>query len=89
MFVGRDTLVADPYPMKSGKQFVNTLEDNIRRWGAIVGTNSEDAIENMTSPKEEQSVTTIDGIPQGPTNNLINLYDQRAQRSYADVVCNN
>ena len=35
MFVGRDTLVADAYPMKSGKQFVNTLEDNIRRRGAM------------------------------------------------------
>ena len=35
VFVGRDTLLADAYPMKSGKQFVNTLEDNIRRWGAL------------------------------------------------------
>ena len=35
VFVGRDTLVADAYPMKSGKQFVNTLEDNIRRHGAM------------------------------------------------------
>ena len=35
VFVGRDTLVADAYPMKSGEQFVNTLEDNIRRWGAM------------------------------------------------------
>ena len=35
MIVGRDTLVADAYPMESGKQFVNTLEDNIRRQGAI------------------------------------------------------
>ena len=26
VFVGRDTLVADAYQMKSGKQFVNTLE---------------------------------------------------------------
>ena len=34
VFVGRDTLVADAYTMKSGKQFVNTLEDNIRRRGA-------------------------------------------------------
>ena len=32
VFVGRDSLVADVYPMKSGKQFVSTLEDNIRRW---------------------------------------------------------
>ena len=35
VFVGRDTLVADAYPMKRGKQFVNTLEDNIRRRGAM------------------------------------------------------
>ena len=35
VFVGRDTLVADTYPMKSGKQFVNTLEDNIRRRGTM------------------------------------------------------
>ena len=28
-------MVADVYPMKSGKLFVNTLEDNIRRWGAM------------------------------------------------------
>ena len=35
VFVGRDTLVADAYPMKSGKQFVNTLEDNIRMWRAM------------------------------------------------------
>ena len=27
--------MADAYPMKSGKQFVNTLEDNIRRRGAM------------------------------------------------------
>ena len=33
--IGRDTLVADAYPMKSGKQFVNLLEDNIRRRGAM------------------------------------------------------
>ena len=35
VFVGRDTLVADAYPMQSGMQFVNTLEDNIRRRGAM------------------------------------------------------
>ena len=35
VFVGRDTLVADAYPMRNGKQFVNTLEDNIRRRGAV------------------------------------------------------
>ena len=40
----------------------------------------------MTSHKEEQLVMTVVGIPQGPTNNLINPYNQKAQRSYADVV---
>ena len=35
VFVGRDTLVAHAYPMKSGKPFVITLEDNIRRQGAM------------------------------------------------------
>ena len=34
-FVGKDSLVSDIYPMRSGKQFVNTLEDNIRRRGAM------------------------------------------------------
>ena len=35
VFVGMDALVADSYPIKSGKQFVNTLEDNIRRQGEM------------------------------------------------------
>ena len=35
VFVGRDALVADAYPMKRGKQFINTLEDNIRRREAM------------------------------------------------------
>ena len=43
VFVGRNTLVADAYPMKSGKQFVNTLEDNIRRQGAMDNLLSDSA----------------------------------------------
>ena len=35
VFVGKDSLVADVCPMKSGKQFVNILEDGIRRRGAM------------------------------------------------------
>ena len=34
-FVGRDTLVCDPYGIKSQKQFINTLYDNIRFRGAM------------------------------------------------------
>ena len=33
--VGKDSLVSDVYPMHSSKQFVNTLEDNIRFRGAM------------------------------------------------------
>ena len=43
MFVGRDTQVAHAYPMKSGKQFVNTLEDNMRRRGAMYKLLSDSA----------------------------------------------
>ena len=35
LFIGCDTLVSDVYPMKSGKNFVNTDEDNIRERGAM------------------------------------------------------
>ena len=51
VFVGRDTLVADAYPMKSGKQFVSTLEDNIRRRGAmdkLLGDSAKTEISNRS-----------------------------------------
>ena len=35
LFVGKESLVSDIYPMRSGKQFVNTLEDNICRCSAM------------------------------------------------------
>ena len=35
LFVGKETLVSDIYPMSSGKQFVKTLEDNICRCSAM------------------------------------------------------
>ena len=31
LFVGKESLVSDIYPMRSGKQVVNTSEDNIHR----------------------------------------------------------
>ena len=34
-FVGKDTLVCDPYGIKSQKQFINTLYDNIKTRGAM------------------------------------------------------
>jgi hypothetical protein len=35
VFVGRESLVADVYGLKTDKEFVNTLEDNIRERGAM------------------------------------------------------
>ena len=35
LFVGKESMVSDIYPMRSGKQFVNILEDNINRHGAM------------------------------------------------------
>ena len=35
LFVGKKSLVSDIYPMRSGKQFVNTLEDSILRCSAM------------------------------------------------------
>ena len=34
-FCGIDTLICDAYGIKSTKQFINTLSDNIRKWGAM------------------------------------------------------
>ena len=35
LYVGRKTLVADAYAVKSDNQFINTLEDQIRERGAM------------------------------------------------------
>jgi hypothetical protein len=35
IFVGRESLVANVYGLKTDRKFVNTLEDNIREWGEM------------------------------------------------------
>jgi hypothetical protein len=35
LFVGRESLVANVYVLKTYKEFVNTVEDNIRERGAM------------------------------------------------------
>jgi hypothetical protein len=35
LFVGHELLVADVYGLNTDNAFVNTLEDNIREWGAM------------------------------------------------------
>ena len=35
IFIGTETLMTDVYGIKSNEQFVNTLEDSIRKRGAM------------------------------------------------------
>ena len=49
VFVGRDSLMADVYPMRSGKQFFNMLEDNIKRRGAMDKLLSDSAKTEMSN----------------------------------------
>ena len=48
LFVGKDSLVSDIYPMRSGMQFVNTLDDNIHRCGAMDKLISDSANNEMS-----------------------------------------
>ena len=49
IFVGKRTLVSDVYPLKSQKQFVNTLEDNIRFRGAMTKLISDYAKDEISN----------------------------------------
>ena len=62
VFVGRDTLVADAYPMKSGKEFVNSLEDNIRRQGAMDKLLNDSAKTEISNKVMERHITFQIGI---------------------------
>jgi hypothetical protein len=48
IFVGRQSLVADVYGLKTDKEFVNTLEDNIIERGAMVKMISDCANAEMS-----------------------------------------
>ena len=62
LFVGKDSLVSDTYPLRSGKQFVSTLEDNIHRHSAMDKLISDSAI--MRSPTRSRTSS-------GPTTSVI------------------
>jgi hypothetical protein len=48
IFVGRESLVADVYGLKTDKEFVNTLEDNIREQEAMDKLTSDCAKAEMS-----------------------------------------
>ena len=64
IFVGKDSLVSGVYPMQSSKQFVNTLEDNIRFLGVMSKLISDYAqVRFLTKEKISSECTTaVDGI---------------------------
>ena len=55
-------LVSDIYPMRSGKQFVNTLEDNIHRHGAM---------DKLISDSTKRRSPTRSRTYSGPTSSVI------------------
>ena len=61
LFIGTKTLAIDVYGMKTYKQFFNTLEDNIRKRGAIDKLMSDSAQSNTSNVvKDTLSALFID-----------------------------
>ena len=69
VFVGRDSLVADLYPIKSGKHFVNTLEDIIRRRGPMDKLLSDSAKTEIS--KKVMDILRAYHISNGILSNII------------------
>ena len=75
LFVGKESLVSDIYPMRSGKQFFNTLEDNIHRCGTMDKLISDSA-KNEISHKVKTSsgpITSMIGSLSHTTRTKIQL----------------
>ena len=62
LFVGKESLVSDIYPMRSGKQFVNTLGDNICRCSAM---------DKLISDSAKMRSTTRSRTSSGPITSVI------------------
>ena len=60
-FVGCVSMVCDLYPLKSSKQFVNTLEDNIRERGAMNKLISDSAQVEISNKVQDILRTLIIG----------------------------
>ena len=53
LFIGRDSLVTDVYGVKTDKQFINTLEDNVRKRGAMDKLISDREVVTLTFLEED------------------------------------
>ena len=80
IFVGTKTLVADVYGMKNYKQFVNNLEDNTRKRGAMDKLTSESAqSETSNRVKEILHALFIDDCQSEPCYQHQNFAERRHQ----------
>ncbi|HEY9710825.1 MAG TPA: hypothetical protein V6D48_21645 [Oculatellaceae cyanobacterium] len=82
LFVGTWTLVCDVYPMKTEKQFVNTLQDNIRRRGAMTKLISDRAQVEISNKVQDILRNYIIGDWQSEPHQQ---HQNLAERRYQDV----
>ena len=57
LYVGKDTLLLNVYLMKTNKEFINTLKDNIQRRGAMDKLISDSALAEIS--KRVQNILRI------------------------------
>ena len=91
IFIGKQSLVSDVYPLKSGSHFINTLEDNIRIRGAMDLLISDSA-KNEISNKVKDILRTyhIKDWQSEPYHQNQNLAENRYQtiKSWTNTIMN-
>ena len=88
IFVGRKSLVTDVYGMKTDKEFINTLEDNIRRRGAMDKLISDRAqVETSKKVQDILRALIIDDWQSEPHHQHQNFAENRWQT--VKMYCNN
>ena len=91
LFVGKESLVSDIYPMKSGKQFVNTLEDNICRCSAmdmlISDSANSEISHNVTDILRAYNVSDWKSVPYHQNQNPAE-WIYRTIKAWANTIMN-
>jgi len=91
IFIGRTTMFADCYGMKSGAEFVNTLEDQIRKQGAMATLVSDRArVEISTKVMDILRGYCIDSWQSKPYQQNQNYFERLYQviKSYVNNIMN-
>ena len=91
IFIGRESLVADVYSMVSDKEFVNTLEDQIRQRGAMDHLISDHAqVEILKWVHDILRAYAISNWQSEPYHQHQNFYERRCQviKNYVNNIMN-